>query len=82
MGKYFNEQLLLDQMSGSWIVLILIGMGLRNLTLKTRAVNESLNPAIPFVVERGSIGQIKLDLKQFTMVLDRIDITLRFKTPE
>lgn len=59
-----------------------IGMGLRNLTLKTKAVNESLNPSIPFVVEKGSIGQIKLDLKQFTMVLDKIDITLRFKTPE
>jgi hypothetical protein len=41
-----------------------------------------MDPTFPFVVESGTLGLIKLDLKHLTLVVDRVDITLNFKTPQ
>jgi len=56
-------------------------MGLRNLTLKPSEINHKFEPAFPFVVEKGTLGLIKLDAAKLTLKIDRVDITLGFKTP-
>ena len=54
----------------------MVGMGLRNLTLKPRELNEQINPSFPFVVHEGRIGNVKLNIKSLRFDIDVIEITL------
>lgn len=55
-------------------------MGLKNLTLKSRAINEKLPPSVPFIITYGSVGLFKLDLLRLTLSLEDIDITFHLKS--
>ena len=56
-------------------------MGLTNLTLKAQSINQNLSPSIPFVIEKGTIGRIKVDqTKTLIFLVENVDIYLRFKT--
>ena len=55
-------------------------MGLNNLTLKAQSINQNLSPSIPFVIEKGTIGLIKLDTKTLNFLVENVDIYLRLKT--
>ena len=57
-------------------------MGLKNLTLKTRTINENLPQSVPFIIAFGSVGLFKLDLLRLTRSLEDIDVTLHLKSIE
>ena len=59
-----------------------LGMGLKNLTLKADAINKLFDPSVPFVLESASIGLFKLELRELTLIIDKVNITLKFKTLE
>lgn len=57
-------------------------MGLKDLTLKTIAINERLSPTFPLTLIKGTIGLIKLDLRNTLFTLENINLQFKVKTVE
>jgi hypothetical protein len=57
-------------------------MGLKDLTIKTIAINEQLSPSLPFTLLKGTIGLIKLDLRNTLFTIENIDLLFGVKSIE